>query len=227
MDMLDGRRRADRGHLGRRRGHPAPARVDARHEAGDDRDAGPGPRGDARRSHGPDPRHRRERPGRDRRARAAAPIRRSGTTACSRASGVITLEAGADGTTTIVRWRETLVPPLLPELGARVQAPILTPGVPGRPPPPQAPGRDRRGGRLSAASDAWSPPRRRDVRAVPRALLAPAAGLGEDGQVLSGVSGLVEQLCYLLREQGGTHVGCATDRVIRSFRNDLYPGYKT
>jgi uncharacterized membrane protein len=40
--------------------------------------------------------------------------------------GVITLEGGADGTTTIVRWRETLVPPILPELGARVQAPILT-----------------------------------------------------------------------------------------------------
>ncbi len=51
--------------------------------------------------------------------------------------------------------------------------------------------------------------------------------LGRDGVVLSGVSGLVEQLCYLLREQGATHVGCATDRVIRSFRNDLYPGYKT
>ena len=51
--------------------------------------------------------------------------------------------------------------------------------------------------------------------------------LGREGVVLSGVSGLVEQLCYLLREQGATHVGCATDRVIRSFRNDLYPGYKT
>ncbi len=51
--------------------------------------------------------------------------------------------------------------------------------------------------------------------------------LGRDGVVLSGVSGLVEQLCYLVREQGATHVGCATDRVIRSFRNDLYPGYKT
>ncbi|HEY5629461.1 MAG TPA: 5'-3' exonuclease H3TH domain-containing protein [Candidatus Limnocylindrales bacterium] len=50
---------------------------------------------------------------------------------------------------------------------------------------------------------------------------------GRDGMVLSGVSGLVEQLCYLLRDQGGTHVGCATDRVIRSFRNDLYAGYKT
>jgi 5'-3' exonuclease len=51
--------------------------------------------------------------------------------------------------------------------------------------------------------------------------------LGRDGLPLSGVSGLVEQLLYLLREQGATHVGCATDRVIRSFRNDIYPGYKT
>jgi 5'-3' exonuclease len=51
--------------------------------------------------------------------------------------------------------------------------------------------------------------------------------LGRDGVVLSGVSGLVEQLLFLLREQGATHVGCATDRVIRSFRNDLYTEYKT
>jgi 5'-3' exonuclease len=51
--------------------------------------------------------------------------------------------------------------------------------------------------------------------------------LGRDGVVLSGVSGLVEQLLFLLREQGATHVGCATDRVIRSFRNQLYAGYKT
>ena len=31
----------------------------------------------------------------------------------------------ADGSTTIVRWDETLVPPLLPELGALALAPIL------------------------------------------------------------------------------------------------------
>ena len=37
----------------------------------------------------------------------------------------------------------------------------------------------------------------------------------------------VDQLLYLLREQGATHVGCATDRVIESFRNDLFPGYKS
>ena len=51
--------------------------------------------------------------------------------------------------------------------------------------------------------------------------------LGRDGIPLSGVSGLVEQLLYLLREEGATHVGCATDRVIESFRNDMFPGYKS
>jgi 5'-3' exonuclease len=50
---------------------------------------------------------------------------------------------------------------------------------------------------------------------------------GRDGIALSAVSGLVEQLLFLVREQGATHVGCATDRVIESFRNDLYPGYKS
>jgi len=61
-----------------------------------------------------------------------------------------------------------------------------------------------------------------------RAHFAPRpAVLGRDGIVLSGVAGLVEQLLFLLREEGATHVGCATDRVIASFRNDLYAGYKT
>ena len=38
-----------------------------------------------------------------------------------------------------------------------------------------------------------------------------------------GVLGSVLELV----EQGGTHVGVATDHVIESFRNDLWPGYKT
>lgn len=42
-----------------------------------------------------------------------------------RGGGVITLEPGTDGTTTIVRWEETLIPPLLPELGGLLAAPIL------------------------------------------------------------------------------------------------------
>ncbi len=50
---------------------------------------------------------------------------------------------------------------------------------------------------------------------------------GRNRVLLSGVSGLVEQLLYLLREEGATHVACATDRVIESFRNDLYPSYKS
>jgi len=43
---------------------------------------------------------------------------------------------------------------------------------------------------------------------------------------LGAVRGVLSTLLQLLRE-GGTHVGCATDTVIRSFRNDLYAGYKT
>ncbi len=39
--------------------------------------------------------------------------------------GVIALESGADGSTTVVRWEETLAPPLLPELGALLARPVL------------------------------------------------------------------------------------------------------
>jgi uncharacterized membrane protein len=39
--------------------------------------------------------------------------------------GLITLESGADGTTTIVRWEERLIPPLLPHLGALIMSPTL------------------------------------------------------------------------------------------------------
>jgi 5'-3' exonuclease len=51
--------------------------------------------------------------------------------------------------------------------------------------------------------------------------------LGKNGRNLSGVAGLIEQLLFLLREEGATHVGCATDHVIESFRNDLFRGYKS
>jgi 5'-3' exonuclease len=61
-----------------------------------------------------------------------------------------------------------------------------------------------------------------------RAHYAPRpAVLGRDGRVLSGVSGLCDQLLFLLREEGATHVACATDRIIESFRNDMFPGYKS
>jgi 5'-3' exonuclease len=44
---------------------------------------------------------------------------------------------------------------------------------------------------------------------------------------LTAVAGLVGTLLALLRDEGATHVACAHDRVIRSFRNDLWPGYKS
>jgi uncharacterized membrane protein len=40
--------------------------------------------------------------------------------------GTITLESGADGSTTIVRWEELLIPPLLPHLGSLVMTPALS-----------------------------------------------------------------------------------------------------
>jgi hypothetical protein len=39
--------------------------------------------------------------------------------------GVFELEAGADGSTTIVRWDETIIPPVLPHLGAMMGTPVL------------------------------------------------------------------------------------------------------
>ena len=49
-------------------------------------------------------------------------IRHEGT---FKGTGTITLESGADLTTTIVRWQEQLNAPLLPHLGAIVMAPAL------------------------------------------------------------------------------------------------------
>jgi len=41
-----------------------------------------------------------------------------------------------------------------------------------------------------------------------------------------GVVGVLQTVLQML-EQGATHLGVATDHVIESFRNDLWPGYKT
>lgn len=47
------------------------------------------------------------------------------------------------------------------------------------------------------------------------------------GRPVGAVVGLMETTLQLLREDGVTHLGAATDTVIRSFRNDMYGGYKT
>jgi 5'-3' exonuclease len=46
------------------------------------------------------------------------------------------------------------------------------------------------------------------------------------GQEVAAVRGVVSSVLQLLAD-GATHVGVATDHVIESFRNDLWPGYKT
>ncbi len=48
---------------------------------------------------------------------------------------------------------------------------------------------------------------------------------GPSGAEVAAAGGVLDSLVGLL-ERGATHVGVATDRVITSFRNDLYDGYK-
>ena len=43
---------------------------------------------------------------------------------------------------------------------------------------------------------------------------------------LGAVSGLLSMTAKMI-EDGATHLGVATDHIIESFRNDLWPGYKT
>ncbi|HXQ96644.1 MAG TPA: 5'-3' exonuclease H3TH domain-containing protein [Candidatus Acidoferrales bacterium] len=47
------------------------------------------------------------------------------------------------------------------------------------------------------------------------------------GRPVGATLGLVESVLGLLRDPAVTHVGCATDHVIRSWRNERYEGYKT
>ena len=46
------------------------------------------------------------------------------------------------------------------------------------------------------------------------------------GVEIGAVRGVVQSMLGMI-EGGATHVGVATDHVIESFRNELYPGYKT
>ena len=47
-----------------------------------------------------------------------------------------------------------------------------------------------------------------------------------DGEEVAAVRGVMYSIRGLVRD-GATHIGVATDRVIESFRNDMWPGYKT
>ncbi|HET9076069.1 MAG TPA: 5'-3' exonuclease H3TH domain-containing protein [Acidimicrobiales bacterium] len=49
-----------------------------------------------------------------------------------------------------------------------------------------------------------------------------------DGREVAAVRGVVSSMLTLLKEQGrAPYLGVATDHVIESFRNDMWPGYKT
>jgi 5'-3' exonuclease len=47
-----------------------------------------------------------------------------------------------------------------------------------------------------------------------------------NGQEVGAVRGVLGSAMSMI-ESGATHIGVATDHVVESFRNDLYPGYKT
>ena len=47
------------------------------------------------------------------------------------------------------------------------------------------------------------------------------------GREVGAVQGVLSTLAVLLRDPDVTHIGCATDHTVASFRNRLYEGYKT
>jgi 5'-3' exonuclease len=51
-------------------------------------------------------------------------------------------------------------------------------------------------------------------------------GPGRDDRPLGAAAGVLHSVLQMI-ETGSTHIGVATDHVIESFRNDLWPGYKT
>ena len=59
-----------------------------------------------------------------------------------------------------------------------------------------------------------------------RHFYAVPASSDTDGNEIGAVRGVLGSIVAML-EDGVTHVGVATDHVIESFRNELWPGYKT
>jgi 5'-3' exonuclease len=60
-----------------------------------------------------------------------------------------------------------------------------------------------------------------------RQFLAPRPGHRDGGGIEVGATRAVVSSILAMLEGGATHLGVATDHVIESFRNDLWPGYKT
>jgi 5'-3' exonuclease len=60
-----------------------------------------------------------------------------------------------------------------------------------------------------------------------RSFYGPPPKKAPDGREVGATIGLLRSLMALLSDPGVTHLGCAFDHVVESFRNDLFPGYKT
>src|SRR6195256_4179400 len=59
-----------------------------------------------------------------------------------------------------------------------------------------------------------------------RHFFAVPASSDVNGAEIGAVRGVLTSVLSMI-ERGTTHLGVATDHVVESFRNDLYPGYKT
>jgi 5'-3' exonuclease len=60
-----------------------------------------------------------------------------------------------------------------------------------------------------------------------RSFYGPPPKKSPDGREVGATIGLIRSLLLLINGTGATHIGCAFDHVVESFRNDLYDGYKT
>jgi 5'-3' exonuclease len=59
-----------------------------------------------------------------------------------------------------------------------------------------------------------------------RHFFAVPAAADVNGREVGAVRGVLTSVLSII-ESGATHIGVATDHVVESFRNELYPGYKT
>jgi 5'-3' exonuclease len=60
-----------------------------------------------------------------------------------------------------------------------------------------------------------------------RSFYGPPSRKSPDGREVGATIGLLRSMLALISDSGVTHIACAFDHVVESFRNDLFPGYKT
>lgn len=60
-----------------------------------------------------------------------------------------------------------------------------------------------------------------------RSFYGPPKRQAPDGREVGATLGLIRSLLYLISNWEVTHIGCAFDTVVESFRNELFDGYKT